>query len=145
MFAEFELEIHEIAERDEVLTGERLNELYLRLLRSYHGHDEGVVQIADEYAVEWACVPHFYYNFYVYQYATGIVAASALARAVLGGAAGATDRYSGFLGSGGADYPLQLLRDAGVDLEQAAPYDGAFAAIEERLDQLEEALDAARA
>ena len=143
MFAEFELEIHEMAERGEVLTGERLSEVYLRLLRFYHGHDDGVVQIDEQYAMEWAVIPHLYYNFYVYQYATGIVAASALARAVLEQQGDATERYLGFLRSGGSDYPLELLRAAGVDLEQAAPYDGAFTSIAVRLDQLEESLGAA--
>jgi oligoendopeptidase F len=137
MFAEFELEIHERAERGEVLTGERLSEIYLRLLRLYHGHDEGVVHVAEEYAVEWAAIPHMYYDFYVYQYATGIVAAAALARAVSAGQAGARDRYLAFLRSGGSDYPLEILRRAGVDLERPAPYDDAFAAIESRLDELE--------
>ena len=145
MFAEFELEIHEMAERGEVLTGERLSEVYLRLLRFYHGHDDGVVHVADEYAMEWAVIPHLYYDFYVYQYATGIVAASALARAVLEQQAEATERYLGFLRAGGSDYPLEILRGAGVDLEQAEPYEGAFASIGDRLAQLEESLGAASA
>ena len=142
MFAEFELEIHERAERNEVLTGERLNEIYLGLLRRYHGHDQGVVQVDECYAIEWAAVPHFYYNFYVYQYATGIIAAAALARAVLEGAAGARERYLEFLGSGGSDYPLELLRGAGVDLERTEPYRDAFAAMEALLDELEALADA---
>jgi oligoendopeptidase F len=144
MFAEFELEIHERAERSEVLTGERLDEIYLRLLRQYHGHEAGVVHVADNYAIEWAAVPHFYYDFYVYQYATGIVAAGALARAVLDGQAGARERYLRFLGTGGSDYPLELLRRAGVDLEEAAPYRETFASVGRHLDQLE-ALSAAGA
>jgi oligoendopeptidase F len=137
MFAEFELEIHERAERGEVLTGEKLDEIYLRLLRQYHGHEAGVVHVAEDYAVEWAAVPHFYYNFYVYQYATGIVAAGALARAVLEGQPGAQERYLRFLGTGGSDYPLELLRRAGVDLEEAAPYRDTFASVGHHLDQLE--------
>ena len=145
MFAEFELEIHEMAERGEVLTGERLSEVYLRLLRFYHGHDDGVVHVAEEYAIEWAVIPHLYYDFYVYQYATGIVAASALARDVLDQQGEATERYLGFLRAGGSDYPLEILRRSGVDLEQAAPYDGAFASIGARLDQLEESLGTASA
>lgn len=137
MFAEFELEIHERAERGEVLTGESLSEIYLGLLRDYHGHDEGVMTIDDRYAVEWAAVPHFYYDFYVYQYATGIVAANALAEAVTRGSRTAVDRYLTFLSSGGSDYALNLLRQAGVDLESAGPYDATFEAVERRLDQLE--------
>jgi len=137
MFAEFELEIHERGERGEALTGERLNEIYLRLLREYHGHDQGVVHVAEAYAVEWAAIPHFYFNFYVYQYATGIVAATALAEAVRGEAPEAPERYLRFLGAGGSDYPLELLRQAGVDLEHGAPYAAALLAFERHLDQLE--------
>jgi oligoendopeptidase F len=141
MFAEFELEIHERTERGEVLTGERLDEIYLELLRRYHGHDAGVVNVAETYAVEWAAVPHFYYDFYVYQYATGIVAAGALSRMVLADKSGARERYLSFLHSGGSDYPLELLRAAGVDLEDAAPYRDAFATVDGYLDQLEALLD----
>jgi oligoendopeptidase F len=138
MFAEFELEIHERVERGEVLTGESLSEIYLGLLRDFHGHDEGVMIVHDRYAVEWAAVPHFYYDFYVYQYATGIVAASALAEAVTGGPSAAVDRYLTFLASGGSDHALDLLRKAGVDLESSEPYDSTFDAFERRLDQLED-------
>jgi oligoendopeptidase F len=135
MFAEFELSIHEKVERGEVLTGESLNELYLGLLRDYHGHAEGVVHIADEYAIEWAAVPHFYYDFYVFQYATGIVAATALARSVVNEGQPAVERYLSFLGSGGSVYALDLLRQAGVDLESAEPYDATFEAIEQQIGQ----------
>jgi len=138
MFAEFELEIHRRAERSEVLTGEMLDEMYLQLLREYHGHDQGLCHIADEYAVEWAAIPHMYFDFYVYQYATGIVAAGALASAVLADEPRSRERYLDFLRSGGSDYPLPLLRKAGVDLERPAPYREAFAAIDARLDRLEE-------
>jgi oligoendopeptidase F len=137
MFAEFELKIHERVEAGEPLTGEALNELYLDLLRAYHGHDEGVVRIDEAYAVEWAAIPHFYYEFYVYQYATGIVAANALAEGILAGGDGAAERYLEFLHSGGSDYPLELLRRAGVDLEAPEPYAATFAAMDRRLDQLE--------
>lgn len=142
MFAEFELEIHERTERGEVLTAEELSALYLRLLRFYHGHDAGVVHIADDYAVEWAAIPHLYYGFYVYQYATGLVAAAALARGVLEEAPQARERYLEFLRSGGSDHPLALLRRAGVDLARAEPYADAFAMVESRLDLLEQNLRA---
>lgn len=142
MFAELELDIHERAERGEVLTGDKLSELYLALLRAYHGHDLGVVHVGEEYAVEWAAIPHLYYNFYVYQYATGIAAAAALACSVLGGESGAQERYLALLAAGGSDYPLTLLRRAGVDLESSQTYRDAFAAIERHLDLLERRLEA---
>lgn len=139
-FAEFELEIHERAERGEALTGEALSARYLELLRTYQGHEEGVTDVEDRYAIEWACVPHFYYDFYVFQYATGIVAATSLADDVLAGRDGAAERYLEFLSSGGSDDPLELLRRAGVDLESPDPYAATFRAMEERLDALESLL-----
>ena len=141
MFAEFELAIHEKVERGEALTGEGLSAAYLDLLRGYHGHDDGICRIDDVYGVEWAVVPHFHYNFYVYQYSTGIVAATALAEAVLANEPGARERYLAFLSSGGSDYPLELLRRAGVDLESPGPYEATMRAIGRSLDRLEELLD----
>jgi oligoendopeptidase F len=142
MFAEFELEIHERVERGETLTGESLDELYLGLLRLYHGHDQGHVQIETQYGVEWAAIPHMYYNFYVYQYSTGIVAANALAEALLSGESGAQQRSLQFLSAGGSDYPLAVLRAAGVDLESAAPYQASMAAVSRCLDRLEALIEA---
>ncbi len=136
-FAEFELAIHQRAERGEALTGEALSKLYLELLRAYQGHDTGACVVDDIFAIEWACVPHFYYDFYVYQYSTGIVAANSLADDVLKGRSGARDRYARFLESGGSDYPLEILRRAGVDLESHAPYEATFKAMDLKLDALE--------
>ena len=141
MFAEFELLIHEKVERGESLTGEALSALYLDLVRAYHAHDEGVCEVDERHAVEWAVVPHFHYNFYVYQYATGITAATALSEAVLAEEPGARDRYLRFLSSGGSDYPLQLLRDAGVDLTRPEPYEATMGAMSRALDRLEALLD----
>ena len=140
-FAEFELEIHRRAERGEALTGEALSRLYLELLRAYQGHATGECVVEDPFAIEWACVPHFYYDFYVYQYATGIVAANSLAHDVLNRNEGAPERYTRFLASGGSDYPLEILRSAGVDLESPAPYDATFRAMDRKLDALEALLD----
>jgi oligoendopeptidase F len=140
-FAEYELAIHSRAERGEALTGEVLSKLYLALVREYQGHEAGACAVDDLFAIEWACVPHFYYDFYVYQYATGIVAANSLARDVLNGRPGAPDRYTEFLSSGGSDYPLELLRRAGVDLESPAPYEATFRAMDEKLDALEALLE----
>lgn len=141
-FAEFELAIHQRAERGEALTGEALSKDYLELLHAYQGHDTGACAVPDLFGIEWACVPHFYYDFYVYQYATGIVAANSLARDVLNGRDGAPDRYAQFLASGGSDYPLEILRRAGVDLESPAPYEATFRAVDLKLDALESLLDA---
>jgi oligoendopeptidase F len=137
MFAEFELALHERVEAGDVLTGESVNRIYLGLLRDYHGHDVGVVEIDEAFAIEWAAIPHMYYDFYVYQYATGIVAATALAEALQCEPETARVRYLEFLSSGGSDYPLELLRRAGVDLESRVPYDDAFATIGRQLDALE--------
>jgi oligoendopeptidase F len=142
LFAEFELLIHEKAERGEALTGDTLSEEYLALVRRYHGHDLGVVEVADVYGLEWATVPHFYYDFYVYQYATGIVAATSLAESLRNDPEGTRERYLALLSAGGSDYPLELLRRAGVDLESDAPYTATFLAMERRLDELEALLEA---
>lgn len=129
MFAEFELAIHEAVERGEALTGARLTAMYGEILRRYHGHEEGVMRIDDAYAVEWAYIPHFYYNFYVYQYATSMAAATLLAREVLEEVPGARERYLDLLRAGGSRYPYELLKEAGVDLATPSPY----RALEERM------------
>lgn len=138
-FAEFELEIHRRVERGESLSGETLNAIYLESLRAYCGHDAGIVEIPECYGVEWASVPHFHYDFYVYQYATGITAAQVLAEG-LGEGGDGVERYMSFLRSGGSDYPLELLRRAGVDLESSAPYEAVGRRIESLLDELERAI-----
>ncbi|HMB75886.1 MAG TPA: oligoendopeptidase F [Kiloniellaceae bacterium] len=141
MFAEFELAIHEAAEAGEALTGAKLTEIYGDLLRRYHGHDEGVLTIDDLYTVEWAYIPHFYYNFYVYQYATSLAASSLLAEAVIQGRPGAVENYLNLLKAGGSDYPYELLKRAGVDMATAEPYRAVFARMNAIMDQIEEILD----
>ncbi len=140
MFAEFELEVHRRAEAGESLTGESLSEIYLDLLRTYHGHDLGVMEIDELYGIEWAFIPHFYRGFYVYQYATGMVASTALAEKVLAGEPGATERYLQFLASGGSDDPIELLKRAGVDLESSEPFNTAIRAVNRAMDEIELAL-----
>jgi oligoendopeptidase F len=137
MFAEFELATHEAVERGEALTGERLSLMYGELLRRYHGHDQGVMRIDDAYTVEWAFIPHFYYNFYVYQYATSLAASTQLARAVLAGDTTARDRYLALLKSGGSRYPYDLLKEAGVDLTSPAPYRALEAQMTWAMDEIE--------
>ncbi len=141
MFAEFELAIHQLVERGDALTGDRFSEIYGELLRRYHGEAEGVVAIDDLYTMEWAYIPHFYYNFYVYQYATSLAAASLFAEQVLDGEKGAVERFLGVLQAGGSEYPYELLRDAGVDLASEAPYDALAARMNGIMDQIEAILD----
>jgi oligoendopeptidase F len=146
LFAEFELRLHELAEKGEPVSGDALNEVYLGLLKKYYGHDENVVRIDDLYAVEWAYIPHFYYNFYVYQYATSLVAATSLANGIWDERAGQSpstakrDLYLQLLSSGSAKEPIQLLRDAGVDMTTPAPFAAAMREMNAVMDQIEEIL-----
>ncbi|MGA9116509.1 MAG: oligoendopeptidase F [Bacteroidota bacterium] len=136
-FAEFELAVHEKAERGEPLTGESLGEMYLSLARRVCGHDEGVCLVDDEAAHEWAFIPHFYYNFYVYQYATSYTASAALAEALLTGEGGARERVLELLRAGGADYPMDLLRRAGLDMASRRPLGRAVERMHRVMDELE--------
>jgi oligoendopeptidase F len=121
-FAEFELRVHEQVERGETLTGDTLSALYAAITRSYYGHDQGVCIVDEEIEAEWAAIPHFYYNFYVYQYATSLTASAALAEMVLSGDRDATRRYLALLSAGGSDYPIALLRAAGIDMTGPEPF-----------------------
>lgn len=141
MFAEFEQAIHSRVEAGEALTGQRASEIYTELLATYHGWNEGAMKPSGNAAIEWATVPHFYYNFYVYQYATGIIAAEALSQALLAREPGAVDRYIAFLSAGGSRHPLDLLRLAGVDLESDALYQAVFDGLARMLDELEALLE----
>ncbi|HEX3723873.1 MAG TPA: oligoendopeptidase F, partial [Nitrolancea sp.] len=139
MFAEFELLTHQIVESGEGLTPERLTTEYAKLVGEYYGPD---LVVDEQVSIEWSRIPHFYRAFYVYQYATGLIAAMALASAVLSGDTDARDRYLAFLSAGSSKDPLDLLVDAGVDLRTSAPYDAALKTMESYLDTLEEALGA---
>jgi oligoendopeptidase F len=114
MFAEFEKIIHEKSENQEALTNEEFCNIYYDLNVKYYGKD---VCVDDQIAMEWARVPHFYSNFYVYKYATGFSAAATLSYNILSGDSESLDRYLEFLKSGGSDYPLNQLKKAGVDME----------------------------
>lgn len=142
MFAEFELALYEAVERGEALTGERITELYAEILHRYHGHDDGVLLIDDLYANEWMFIPHFYYNMYVFQYATSQTAGTALyARIVEDGDAG-VQNYKNLLRAGGSDYPFDLLTRAGVDLTRPEPYREVAAKMNAIMDEIETLLDA---
>ncbi len=140
-FAEFELRMHEMAQRGEPLTGHSLEQLYLDITRRYYGHDAGVCVVDDEVAHEWSFIPHFYSSFYVYQYATSFTAAEALAAKVLAGDDDATRRYLAFLSAGGSKYPIDLLRDAGVDMTTDEPLTLTMAKMSGVMDEVERTLD----
>lgn len=137
LFAEFERDIHAEVEGGGALTAERTNEIYLALVRKYYG-PEYVIDANDE--VEWTYVPHFYYNFYVYKYATGLMSSVALARRVLAGEPGAVDAYLDLLRAGGSDYPLELLRRAGIDLTKPDAIVETFDLFVETMDEFERLL-----
>ncbi len=140
MFAEFELAIHEVVERGEALSGDRLTEMYGDLLRRYHGHLDGIVTIDDAYTVEWAYIPHFYYNFYVYQYATSVAASALLSERVMAREEGAAERYLDLLRAGGSDYAYDLMKAAGVDLATPEPYRALLRRMEGIMDEIESLL-----
>jgi oligoendopeptidase F len=140
-FAEFEWRIHEKADRNEPLTGDTFTQVYGDLLKQYYGHDQGVCQIDDLYAAEWAYVPHFYFNFYVYQYSTSFTAATALAEDVFSGREGAVQRYLDFIRAGGSDYPIEILKHAGVDMTTPEPFRKTMAAMNRTMDEIEKILD----
>jgi oligoendopeptidase F len=140
-FAEFELRIHDMAEKGQSLTGNELDKLYLDITRKYYGHDKGVCIVDDNVKAEWANVPHFYYNFYVFQYATSFTASSALSEEVLAGDKGAKDRYLTLLKSGGSDYPINLLKKAGVDMTTSQPLELTMKKMNRIMDEIEKILD----
>ncbi len=141
MFAEFEVRIHETVEKGEALSGARMTQMYLELLRKYHGADEGVMEIDPLYAIEWAYIPHFYYNFYVFQYATSISGGTLFADKVLRGEEGAVDNYLDVLKAGGSRYPYELLKEAGIDMASKAPYEALIGRMNEIMDQIEALLE----
>ena len=136
-FAEFELRMHEMAEKREPQTGDTFTQLYGDILRDYYGHEQGVCEIDDLYTLEWAYIPHFYYNFYVYQYSTSFTAATALAEAVFNGEEGAVQRYLDFISAGGSDYPIDILKQAGVDMTTSEPFGKTMAAMNRTMDEIE--------
>ena len=133
-FAEFEMRTNAMVEAGESLTAENLCALYLELNQKYYGPD----MISDkEISYEWARIPHFYYNFYVYQYATGFTSAVAIAHSILKEGAPAVERYKKFLSGGCSDAPVELLKIAGVNLETPAPIQSALDVMGEIIDEME--------
>ena len=137
MFAEFELEIHEAAEKGEALTGAIFSEKYLNLLKKYHGHDDGVLTIDDTFAMEWAYIPHFYYDMYVFQYATSISGAAWYAEKFLAGDEAVRDAFIDSLKAGGSDDAYLILKKTGLDMATAEPYQAIVRRMEDIMDRIE--------
>jgi len=137
MFADFERQVHAQVDKGASLTGEALTKIYGDTLKRYHGNKEGVVKIDDQYAIEWAYIPHFYRRFYVFQYATSISAGSMFADEILKGTPGARERYLNVLRAGGSRYPYELVKEAGVDLASPAPYLALVKRMNSIMDQIE--------
>lgn len=137
MFAEFEKLTHQSVESGEPLTAKEFDDLYYKLNEKYYG--ESCV-VDEQIALEWARIPHFYSNFYVYKYATGFSAASALSQQILSEGQAAVNRYINFLKSGGSEYPLKQLKDAGVDMEKKESVEQALSVFSGLVDKLEKEL-----
>lgn len=135
MFAEFEHMIHEKARDGEALTADLLTGIYYDLNKTYFG---GEIVVDKPIGLEWARIPHFYYNYYVYQYATGYSAASALSTQILEEGTPAVERYKNYLKSGSSDYPIEVLKKAGVDMAEPKPVQQAMEVFGQVLDEMEQ-------
>ena len=141
LFADFELAMHEKVEEGKSLTADWLNDKYLNLTREYYGHDKGVCRVDDYIQREWSRIPHFYYNFYVFQYSTGIISSMALAEMVLNGGEKERDAYINMLKSGGKDFSINLLKEAGVDMTSKDAYDKAFKRFDHLVTEMEKIVE----
>ena len=133
-FAEFELKSHLAVENGEALTADKLDEMFGGIYKSYYGDD---FTLLPETKALWSRIPHFYYNYYVFQYSTSFVASSALVSKILEEGEGAKERYLNFLKSGRSKYPMQTLLDAGVDMHSADPVLRTIKLMDELLDEVE--------
>jgi len=137
MFAEFQLALHEAVEKGDSLTGAKMTDMYCGLLKKYYGDAEGVTKIDPAYCVEWAFIPHFYYGFYVYQYATSMAGAAQFSNAIETEGAPARDRFIAMLKAGGSDYPYTLYKKAGLDMASPAPYQALVARMNKIMDEID--------
>lgn len=136
-FAEFEWEIHKKIEAGEPLNGEIMSSIYFDIVKRYYGHDEGVTVVPDYIKYEWAYIPHFYYNYYVYQYATSIIYATAFYEKIKEEGDVAVQDYNKILKGGGSDYPIALVKKAGVDPMSAEPFTLAMKRMNDVMDKME--------
>ena len=138
MFAEFEHLIHQQVQNNQALTADSLTKDYYELNKKYFGEEDIVID--EEIGLEWSRIPHFYYNYYVYQYATGFSAATALSKQILEEGQPAVDRYLDYLKAGSSDYPIEVLKKAGVDMASPKPIEDACKVFEEKLNEMESLL-----
>jgi oligoendopeptidase F len=136
-FAEFELRMHEMGLKSQPITGDALAALYADITKRYYGHDQRLVIVDDYVANEWSYIPHFYSDFYVFQYATSFTAAEALAARVIAGDASATARFLTFLSAGSSKYPIDLLKEAGVDMTTDEPLDQTMRTMNRIMDEID--------
>ena len=134
MFAEFERDIHKEVESGGTLTADRLSEMYRDLNQKYYGKS---IIIDEEVDIEWARIPHFYYNFYVFQYATGFSAAVDFSRRILNKDDDTLEKYKTYLKSGSSDYPLEILKNAGIDMTTKEPVENSLKLFKELLEEME--------
>jgi oligoendopeptidase F len=136
-FAEFEMRMHDMAAKGTPVTGDAMAKLYLDITRKYYGHDQKICLVDDYIAHEWSYIPHFYRDFYVFQYATSFTASEALAQKVKSGDAQAVKKYLSFLSAGGSKYPIDLLKDAGVDMTTDEPLQLTLKEMNRVMDEME--------
>lgn len=141
-FAEFEWDIHKKAENGEPLTGEEMSKIYYNIVTKYYGKDEGVCDVPDYIAYEWAYIPHFLnYTYYVYQYSTSLIYATALAEKIVKEGQPAVDKFYNILNGGSSDYPIELIKKAGLDPLSSEAFDLTMAKMNKVMDQIEEILN----
>lgn len=141
MFAEFEGAIYNEVEEGRPLTGARMTEMYLEIVRRYHGHEQGVMNVDDQIGMEWAYIPHFYFNHYVFQYATSQVQSDYFAGQIMAGEEGAVENLLEVLRAGGSDHPYNIVLGAGLDMASSDAYAPSWARMERMLDEYEMLLD----
>lgn len=141
LFAEFELKVHEMAENQQAITGEDLSKLYYDLVKEYYGSDKGICVVDPYVAYEWEYIPHFVnYTYYVYQYSTSLIYSTALAEKVLTEGKPAVEKYYNILKGGSSEYPIELIKKAGIDPLSAEPFELTMKKMNKVMDQMEELL-----
>lgn len=141
LFAEFELEIHKLVESGQSLTGEVMSDLYYKLVKKYYGNDEGYCVVDPYIAYEWAYIPHFInYTYYVFQYSTSLIYSTAFAQKIITDGKPAVDQYYNILKGGSSDYPIELIKKAGLDPLSSQPFELAMQKMNQVMDQIEKLL-----